>query len=192
MLAELGNNYFEFRKVTTRDFRPGFFLGAWVKNPAGRMVHMIKTATGSIFHANVDALVNPVNCVGVMGAGLALAFKQNFPKMFGWYQLKCAEGEVKIGEVMFYHTDGPIIVNFPTKHHWKDPSRIEYIETGLKDLRRAITTSHTSDFHIPITSIAIPALGCGLGGLEWNEVKPLIVDSLADLGIRVELFEPQP
>ena len=144
---------------------------------------------GSIFDSQMDALVNPVNTVGVMGAGLALIFKKSFPQNFIEYKKVCNSGELVPGKVHVWRPithnlfeDSQIVVNFPTKKHWKDPSKIEYISDGLDDLARAIVD-------LEIESIAIPKLGCGLGGLKWSEVQPLIKSKLEHLPIFVELYE---
>jgi len=143
---------------------------------------------GDILKAEVEALVNTVNTVGVMGKGIALQFKQAFPANFKAYEAAVRRGEVHLGEMHVFHT-GTIewpryIVNFPTKGHWRSRSRMEDIEAGLADLRRVI-------LEYDIKSIAIPALGCGNGGLAWSDVRPLIEGSLSDLAdVQMELFVP--
>ena len=127
----------------------------------------IKEFYGNIFDASTEAIVNPVNCVGVMGAGLALQFKTRFPKNYKAYEYACARGNVKIGE-MFCHTEHQqLVINFPTKNHWKHPSQIDYIGSGLQALRKAMYKHN-------IDSIAIPAIGCGLGGLDRVQIKRMI------------------
>lgn len=138
---------------------------------------MITYGIGSIFDSGAYALVNPVNCVGVMGKGLALEFKKRFPGNFKTYQSACSKGVVQIGKVFRYYTDLPgtpkIIFNFPTKQHWRDPSKLRYIEKGLLDLMLYISITD-------IPTIAIPALGCGEGGLDWNnDVYPRIASVAA-------------
>lgn len=132
---------------------------------------MIEFVNGNIINANTEALVNTVNTKGVMGKGIALQFKKAFPEVFLEYKAACNKGLVKVGEVNICKrnsTSGPrIIINFPTKDDWRKPSKIEYIKNGLKSLVQTVIDHH-------IQSIAIPALGCGLGGLKWNEVLPLI------------------
>jgi O-acetyl-ADP-ribose deacetylase (regulator of RNase III) len=173
-------------------FAQNFGWGLWVKNPltrpGGSMINMIKSAKGSMFDANVDALVNPVNCVGVMGGGLALQFKIKYPRMYSDYREACQRGRITTGQIHAWYDpqSNKTVINFPTKDHWRDPSELDYISMGLAALRERLTT----DLCV-IKSIAIPALGCGLGGLHWGDVKPLIANSLGDLDIRVELFEPQ-
>ena len=149
---------------------------------------MIHYTTGNILTEDVEALVNPVNCVGVMGKGLALAFKNAFPKNFAAYEKACRKGKVKPGKMFVFpiRSDrGPqYIINFPTKKHWRNPSRIEWVEEGLKDLRTVILTN-------AIRSVAIPPIGCGLGGLEWKKVRPLIEDTFkGHRALDVVVFEP--
>lgn len=143
---------------------------------------------GNLFDARVDAIVNAVNTVGVMGKGLALTFKQRYPANFAAYAAACRAGEVQVGR-MFIHDRGAgeaprWIVNFPTKKHWRDPSRIEWIEAGLLDLENAIRETG-------IGSIALPALGCGNGGLVWSEVRPRIEATFAGMpGVKAIVYEP--
>lgn len=141
---------------------------------------------GSIFDSECEALVNPVNCVGVMGAGLALEFKKRFPGMFKSYIKDCDSGNLKIGHITVYiGLDYPAVVNFPTKNHWKQKSKIEYIEQGLNALVDLMKNGFPE-------SIAIPALGCGLGGLDWVDVERLIRLKLDGIdGLRVELYPPK-
>ena len=124
---------------------------------------------GDIFEEDVEALVNSVNCVGVMGRGIALQFKNRFPENFKAYAAACKRDEVKPGR-MFIHESGTMtnpryIVNFPTKRHWRGKSRMEDIEAGLADLAREIKRRN-------IRSIAIPPLGSSLGKLDWADVRP--------------------
>jgi O-acetyl-ADP-ribose deacetylase (regulator of RNase III) len=148
----------------------------------------VERGTGDILKADVEALVNTVNCVGVMGRGVALQFKNRFPANFKAYKAACDKGEVQPGRMMVYDL-GPLnsprwIINFPTKRHWKGKSRIEDIEAGLFALRAEIESRG-------IASIALPPLGCGLGGLDWSEVRPLIEKALGRMpDLRVLLFEP--
>lgn len=146
---------------------------------------VITHATGNLLRADTDALVNTVNTVGVMGKGIALQFRRAYPLMFESYQEACQRGEVRIGKMHVWETgmlDSPrYIVNFPTKRHWRARSRLQDIEAGLTDLVAVIA-------ELGITSIAIPPLGCGNGGLCWSEVEPLITSalrSLPDLDARV-------
>lgn len=147
---------------------------------------MIELATGNLLKADVEALVNPVNTQGVMGKGLALQFKRAFPDAFKAYAKACARGEVVTGRMHVVRRASPprFIIHFPTKRHWRDPSKLEYVTSGLEDLVRSVRELH-------IESLAIPALGCGLGGLSWAEVEPLIVDAFETLpDVRVLLFAP--
>ena len=152
---------------------------------------MITTAQGNLLKADVEALVNTVNCEGYMGKGIALQFKKAFPDNYAAYHNACKEGSVKPGKMHIFKAensllhDEPYIINFPTKRHWRNSSRIEDIEDGLIDLVHQVKS-------LGIKSIAIPPLGCGLGGLEWSQVRPLIEQAFAALpNVRVLLFEPK-
>ena len=143
---------------------------------------------GDLFTSTTQVLVNAVNCVGIMGKGLALTFKHRYPANFEAYYWAVRAKKVKIGEPFVYTCpigESPqYIVNFPTKIHWKDRSRLPHIEVGLIALRRWL-------LYEEIESIAIPQLGCGLGGLEWPHVRRLIQKHLSPLeGIRIELYGP--
>lgn len=152
---------------------------------------MIEFTKGNLFEANVEALVNTVNTVGVMGKGVALQFSRQFPEIVPAYEAACKDGTLVVGKVQMIRLSllagmsGPeYVVNFPTKKHWKGDSKIEYIEAGLRSLREEITKAG-------ITSIAVPPLGCGLGGLAWSDVRREIVTALSDMeGVRVVVFEP--
>ena len=143
---------------------------------------------GDIFAADVEAIVNAVNCVGVMGRGIALQYKLRFPDNFRAYRMACDAGGVQPGRMFVFDTGAFInpryVINFPTKRHWKDASRMEDIDAGLIALAGEIRARG-------IRSIAIPALGSGLGGLDWAVVRPRIVAALHDLAdVHVELFAP--
>ena len=148
---------------------------------------MIREARGDLLVADVDALVNPVNTVGVMGKGLALQFKRAYPQMFTDYARAAAAGELTVGRMHVWAiraAAGPrFIVNFPTKRHWRGRSRLEDIAAGLEGLAQVIEQHG-------ITSIAVPPLGCGLGGLDWPVVRPLIEAALGDLDCVVQLYPP--
>lgn len=144
---------------------------------------MIQLLNGDIFESKLEALVCPVNCVGVMGKGLAKEFKKRYPFNFEVYQSTCEAHRLKTGGVLVVHDSGKLIVNFPTKNHWKNLSKLEYIKAGIKDLVETIQ-------HHKIKSIAIPALGCGCGGLKWEDVRPMIIQALGNLSVWVELYEP--
>jgi len=150
------------------------------------MIHLV---SGNLLEAQTEALVNTVNCMGIMGKGIALQFKQAFPDNFNDYSQACSKGKVRIGKMFVYRTDSMFhpkyIINFPTKRHWKAKSRLEDIELGLKDLVRIIKD-------LNIKSIAVPPLGSGLGGLNWGEVKSRILDALDNVpDVRVLLYEPK-
>ncbi|MEO8702169.1 MAG: macro domain-containing protein [Kofleriaceae bacterium] len=146
---------------------------------------MVELASGNLLDARVDALVNPVNTVGVMGKGLALQFKRAFPRNFAAYTAACKRGEVAIGRMFVFEEDTPrFIINFPTKQHWRDPSELAYVRDGLLALVGEISQR-------AITSIAVPALGCGLGGLDWTEVERLIRDAFSALPtVKALVFAP--
>lgn len=146
----------------------------------------IEHAKGNLLTADVDALVNTVNTEGVMGKGLALQFKKAFPENFVSYERGCKAGEVKTGQMHIVQrlASPRFSINFPTKRHWRQPSKLEYVREGLQDLVAQVT-------RLGIASIAIPPLGCGNGGLEWSAVQPLIVEAFAAVpDVRVVLFEP--
>ena len=143
-----------------------------------------KALIGDMFDSNAQTLVNTVNCVGVMGKGVALKFKERFPEMYEDYTRKCERKAVKLGEPYLYEdSSGARILNFPTKDHWRSASRISDIEKGL-----AYLSEHYQAWGI--TSLSMPPLGCGNGGLEWAEVGPLIYRRLHNLPIDVEVFAP--
>ena len=149
---------------------------------------MIRFKTGDLLAENTEALVNAVNCVGVMGRGIALQFKKAFLENFRAYAVACKRGEVQPGRVFVFETrtltNPRYIVNFPTKRHWREDSRIEDIETGLADLAQQIRSRG-------IRSIALPPLGSGLRGLEWDTVRPRILGALRDLNrLQAIVFEP--
>ncbi len=147
---------------------------------------MIEFKQDNLLEENIEALVNTVNCVGVMGKGIALQFKQAFPENFKQYKKACDAKEVKPGRMFTTSTDKlfpKYIINFPTKNHWKGKSKIEDIESGLKALVKEVR-------QLNIKEIAIPPLGCGNGGLDWAQVKPMIVNAFAELpDVRVVIFE---
>jgi len=149
---------------------------------------MIEYRSGDILESGAEALVNTVNCVGVMGRGIALQFKKAFPENFAAYASACERGEVRPGRMFVFDTGRFIppryVVNFPTKRHWRGKSRIEDIETGLRHLVEVVRAKG-------IRSIAIPPLGSGLGGLDWRHVRPKIEAALSSLpDVRVIVYEP--
>lgn len=148
---------------------------------------MMRYTQGNLLAADVDALVNTVNTVGVSGKGIALMFKERYPENFRAYAAACKAGRLAPGGLFVTERHdmlGPrFIVNFATKNHWRHPSRLEWIEQGLASLRAEIETRG-------IRSIAIPPLGAGNGGLDWGDVKPLIADAMAGLECEVLVYEP--
>jgi O-acetyl-ADP-ribose deacetylase (regulator of RNase III) len=143
---------------------------------------------GDMFAMNPDVYINTVNCVGVMGKGIALEFKRRFPVMFEKYRMACQNKQVVPGKMLVYVLPmGDVIVNFPTKRHWKDNSRLEDIEAGLDDL---LTYLKGVEKYHPAAVVAIPALGCGNGGLDWRIVKDKIVQKLQGLTLKILIFEP--
>jgi O-acetyl-ADP-ribose deacetylase (regulator of RNase III) len=146
---------------------------------------MLIFKSGDLFSSSATVLVNPVNCVGVMGAGLAQVFRQKYPDMVNMYQHECWFNDLCPGKLYIWDDpSGITVVNFPTKVHWKQPSEYAYIELGLFALRDYL------EIKDPV-SVAIPALGCGLGGLEWDRVVPMIKEYLSDLPAKIEVFCPQ-
>ena len=136
-----------------------------------------------IFSSTMQTIANPVNCVGVMGKGLALAFKLHFPHHFFYYKSLCSARRLSPGILATFEEKNKNILLFPTKDHWRNPSRIEYIEEGLKYLVENYK-------ELGITSLALPPLGCGLGGLKTKDVLSLCQKYLEPLPIPVELYLP--
>ena len=145
---------------------------------------MFKALIGDLFASRAQTLVNTVNCVGVMGKGVALEFKKAYPAMFEDYAARCERRQMRLGEPYLYRDlSGTMIVNFPTKDHWRSASRLADIEHGLDHF-----LSHAADWGV--RSVAFPPLGCGNGGLEWSEVGPLIYAKLHHSGLDVEVYAP--
>jgi len=149
---------------------------------------MLRFTQGNLLEADADALVNTVNTVGVMGKGIALMFKEAFPENFKAYETACKNKQVQLGRMFVTERSefiGPkLIVNFPTKGHWRYPSKLEWITAGLEDLKRVIEEKK-------IKSIALPPLGSGNGGLDWKVVRPKIEETLGELSdVEVIVFEP--
>lgn len=139
---------------------------------------------GNMFESKCSTIVNTVNCVGVMGKGIALEFKKRYPTMYHDYVEKCDAGEVKPGKpFVFQNSDGTKILNFPTKDHWRSPSRLSYVIDGLD----WFVENYES---YGISSIAFPPLGCGNGGLTWSVVGPIMYSKLCNLPINVEVYAP--
>jgi O-acetyl-ADP-ribose deacetylase (regulator of RNase III) len=149
---------------------------------------VVEFVSGNLLEADVDALVNTVNTKGVMGKGIALQFRRAFPENYEAYRAACDAGKVELGQMFVVRTGrlkGPrLIINFPTKAHWKSRSRLGDIEAGLRDLCRVL------DEH-DVESVALPPLGCGLGGLNWADVRPRIEAALKDMPVKTFVFEPQ-
>lgn len=143
---------------------------------------------GDILTSKAQAIVNCVNTHGVMGKGLALLYRKKYPDMFTAYRRACLDNKVKTGSMHLWKVsnEDKWIINFPTKDHWRNPSQMEWIITGLQDLVKVVKDKG-------FTSVAIPPLGCGLGGLNWYLVKKEILkvceESLSD--IRIEIYEPE-
>lgn len=144
---------------------------------------MITFIRGNLFESKAQTLVNTVNCVGVMGKGVALSFKKKFPEMYKDYRKLCHDGKMNPGKLTLYKETTPWVLNFPTKRHWRANSKIEDIELGLIKLAKRYQ-------EWGIKSLAMPALGCGYGGLNWEDVRPLIEKYLSDLEIDIEVYEP--
>ncbi len=157
-----------------------------IDDRVGTMTIFVRS--GDILHAAplVEALVNPVNCVGVMGRGLAKEIKERYPDNYNAYLRAYYRGELKPGRVFVFERRGDpeYIINFPTKFHWRNRSRLEFIDSGLESMVGEIQRRD-------IRSIVIPALGCGLGGLDWEDVRPRILEALRPLrNLRAVIYEP--
>ena len=149
------------------------------------MLNLIEN--GNIFNSKMQTLVNPVNMVGVMGSGLAKSFKDTFHEMFEQYKAACKSGRMQEKGMFLWRPDdwnSHWVLCFPTKNHWSEKSHLRLIERGLEIFVQGYAKTG-------ITSAAFPALGCGLGGLRWKEVGPLMTDQLMDLPIEVEIYLPR-
>lgn len=150
---------------------------------------MINYTTGDLFSSTAYALVNTVNTVGVMGKGVALRFKELFPRNYIQYKAACKKQELIVGKLLVCKDKNDslgerLIINFPTKKHWRNPSQYSFIEEGLKDLHEVIKK-------FQLKEIAMPPLGCGNGGLDWNVVRPMIETALVDLeDVNILIYEP--
>lgn len=149
---------------------------------------MIEFIKGNLLEAEAEALVNTVNTVGVMGKGIALQFRETFPENYKFYQKACKQSQVQIGKMLVFDNGQFVspryIINFPTKTHWREKSKLEDIQAGLADLQKVI-----HDYGIQ--SIAVPPLGCGNGGLDWNLVRPMIVAALSQFdAVKILVYEP--
>lgn len=144
----------------------------------------MKVLIGNLFESNAKTLVNTVNCVGVMGKGVAKEFKTRYPTMYNEYVLLCDQKVVKAGQPYYYEDlYGASVINFPTKEHWRSPSKLSYIIDGLNWFRENYKVHN-------ITSVAFPPLGCGNGGLTWEVVGPIMFSMLSDLPIDIEIYAP--
>ena len=145
---------------------------------------MLQFIKANIFESKAQALVNAVNTIGVMGGGIALEFKNRYPHNFNVYKSVCDKGEFKTGTILVVkENNGKSIFNFPTKEHWKSPSEFGYVERGFKALKEKINEYN-------IKSIALPALGFGLGGLRWEKVKQMIESELNEVDSDIYIYEP--
>ncbi len=150
---------------------------------------MVEITEGNLLDADAEALVNTVNSIGIMGKGIALQFKQAFPSNFKAYEAACRRHEVTPGKMFVHRTnqfENPrLIINFPTKVHWRNRSRLQDIESGLRDLIKVVREEH-------VRSIAVPPLGCGSGGLRWSDVRPRIEKAFEEVPeVRVLLYAPE-
>lgn len=151
-------------------------------------MHLIEKQPKEYFNSTTQAWINTVNCVSVAGKGLALAFREQFPSNYQLYKDACKNGDVQIGKMFITENTQDqtpkYIINFPTKQHWSNPSKLRWIELGLMDLVEKIQ-------ELNITSISVPALGCSNGKLRWEQVKPLIIQYLEPIeNLTVELYSP--
>jgi len=148
----------------------------------------ISLKRGNLFNSKAQTLCNAVNTVGVMGAGIAKEFKSRYPEMFADYKQRCEEKRVLVGEPYCWKpADGVAhwVLIFPTKQHWRNPSQIEWLESGLQHLNESYEKWG-------ISSLAMPALGCSLGGLDWKQVRPIMEKYLSEMEVPVEIYEPLP
>lgn len=142
---------------------------------------MIRYVHGDIFLSTMQTITNPVNCVGVMGKGLALEFKNRYPRQFADYRKMCMAHQIAPGVPAVTNADCRSILLFPTKDHWRNPSEIQFIDEGLKYLAEHYEA-------MGIRSLALPKLGAGLGGLRWDDVKKLIEKHLGSLPVEIEVY----
>ncbi len=146
---------------------------------------MIQYRQGDLFECGADGLVNAVNCEGIMGKGIAYQFKIRFPENNKSYIKACKSGELKIGKIHFFTENGITVINFPTKDKWRQPSKMEYVEEGMNNLVELLP-------RLGVKKIAIPSLGCGNGGLLWENVKKVIEEKISGLKEEYDflIFEP--
>ena len=146
---------------------------------------MINYTTGNLLESDAYCLVNTVNCEGYMGKGLAYQFQKAYPENNKAYIEACKKGELKVGKVFFFKEDGKIIANFPTKDRWREPSKMEYIQEGLKDLLIKLLSYN-------ISSVAMPPLGSGNGGLSWYEVRKEIEREFNSISQKIDITVYEP
>ena len=146
---------------------------------------MIKFTTGDILKSDADALVNTVNCEGYMGKGIAYQFKLAYPQNNKDYEVSCKNGELTVGQLHHFYENNKLIINFPTKNKWREKSHMSYIRNGLNELVKLISEEGVS-------SIAIPPLGCGNGGLNWDEVKNIIINALEPYSPNIDIIIYEP
>ena len=145
---------------------------------------MLEIVSGDMFTLPFDIRVNPVNCAGVMGAGVALSFKRRYSEMFIAYKHACFTGKLVPGKLHVWKTPDAWVINLPTKRHWREPSTYAYVHDGLKALAEYLATQGS-------VTVALPALGCGLGRLEWPKIYDLITLHLKDSPAKISVFEPR-
>ncbi|SEO08074.1 O-acetyl-ADP-ribose deacetylase (regulator of RNase III), contains Macro domain [Mucilaginibacter gossypiicola] len=150
---------------------------------------MIMYLKGNLLEDEAEALVNTVNCVGVMGKGIALAFRHAFPDNYLLYRAACVAGELQVGKLWVVSDFNlicgqKVIINLPTKKHWRNPSQYGWVEAGLQALAGYLQSN-------PVGSLAMPAPGCGNGGLAWSKVKPLVERYLSGLDMEIRVYEPE-
>lgn len=152
---------------------------------------MIIIKQGNLFNSNCKTLVNTINCSAAMGKGIALEFKQRYPNMYRNYVERCNQNLVRVGYPYLYHhaQSDRYVILFPTKQHWRDGSQYQWLIDGLKYLVNRINENLWPE----LTSIAFPPLGCGNGGLDWQEVLPLMTEQLSKLNsdMLIEIYEPR-
>lgn len=146
---------------------------------------MINFVTGNLLESSAECLVNTVNCEGYMGKGIAYQFKLKFPENNKDYVKACKSGELTIGKLHYFREDNKLIINFPTKDKWRKKSKIEYVIQGLDELKIILP-------ELNVKSIALPPLGCGNGGLQWNEVKQVILEKLEDIESNYDFYIYEP
>lgn len=146
---------------------------------------MIQFLSGNLLESTAECLINPVNCEGYMGKGIAYQFKLKFPNMNKDYVKACKSGQLTTGRLHYFRENNKIIINFPTKDKWRQKSKMEYILQGLDELVKLLP-------QLNISSIAIPALGCGNGGLKWDQVRQILLNKLSAIEEKYEIFIYEP